>query len=451
MVMSYTMCDSDSRKGTTWLGDPVDDANCSIGGDPAISDECRLLLGHVRDIVMFVNLADHRITIANGAAASAYGYGSSELIGMDVTDLIVPADGVLSSAYDMTRGGTVTESGSLFESVHRRRDGSTFPVEVNARIATLADQKIIVAVIRDITAHKERDHDLRVAHDELAQVFETAADGMRIINPDFTMTRVNRTFAEIAHIDYDTAVGMKCYDALPGPTCGTPQCALTMILRGSGRYSAEVEKQRPDGTPVSCLITAQPFIVDGMVAGIIEDFRDISERKAAEELARHLATHDPLTGLPNRLLFTDRLDVAITSAEREQTTPTLLFCDIDRFKALNDTLGHVPGDKVLISVGSALIEAVRAADTIARIGGDEFVVLLPNVSDAQDAEKVASKILEGVRIATRRDDPALGATISIGIASYRPGDDADTLMRRADEAMYRIKALGGDSYQVAED
>lgn len=183
--------------------------------------------------------------------------------------------------------------------------------------------------------------------------------------------------------------------------------------------------------------------------GVIEDFHDITERKRAEMLAQHLATHDALTGLPNRLLFTDRLEVALAQAERGDTRPVLMFCDVDGFKAINDSHGHVIGDDVLRATADALLRVVRQGDTVARLGGDEFVVLFPQGLAPDDALAVGRKLLAAVDETTRRFETYTPATLSIGIAFYEPGDDADSLVRRADEIMYEAKRAGGHGVLAA--
>jgi diguanylate cyclase (GGDEF)-like protein/PAS domain S-box-containing protein len=176
---------------------------------------------------------------------------------------------------------------------------------------------------------------------------------------------------------------------------------------------------------------------------------DVTERKRAEEQIRTLAYHDTLTGLPNRLLFHDRLQVAVAQAHRAGGHLALLFLDLDRFKVINDSLGHGLGDRLLQEVGLRLRGSLREGDTVSRLGGDEFTLLLPGIGRAVDAAKVAEKILETLREPIRVEGHDLFVTASIGIALYpEDGAGAEALVKNADTAMYRAKEQGRDNYQL---
>lgn len=177
--------------------------------------------------------------------------------------------------------------------------------------------------------------------------------------------------------------------------------------------------------------------------------RDISERKAAQEEIKYMAMHDLLTGLPNRILLNDRLQQALIAAKREHSRGALMFLDLDRFKQVNDTLGHDVGDRLLTQVAGRMLVCVRESDTVARIGGDEFIVLLRTVEDAQDAISVAEKIRAALSQPFDLADHQLKISCSIGIAFYpEQGDDEIELSKHADIAMYRAKELGRDNVQL---
>jgi len=172
------------------------------------------------------------------------------------------------------------------------------------------------------------------------------------------------------------------------------------------------------------------------------------ERVRAEEQLAYMATHDALTGLPNRRLFNDRLNVALAHAHRNRQKLAVMLLDLDHFKEVNDTLGHSVGDRLLQAVGGRLTSLLRESDTVARMGGDEFMLICPEIAQAGDATKVAPKILEAVREPFEFDDHELHITTSIGIALYpEDGEDVDTLMKNADIAMYRAKDRGRDNAQ----
>jgi diguanylate cyclase (GGDEF)-like protein/PAS domain S-box-containing protein len=176
--------------------------------------------------------------------------------------------------------------------------------------------------------------------------------------------------------------------------------------------------------------------------------RDITERKVSEEIISYQALHDQLTQLPNRRLYYDHLDLAITQSKRHGTVAAVMFIDLDRFKLVNDTYGHAEGDELLKNVARRLHQCVRACDTLARQGGDEFTVLLPNLSQPEDAAIVARKILDELRLPFTVAGQEFCATASIGIAVYpRDGETADILMKNADIAMYKVKACGKNGFQ----
>lgn len=190
--------------------------------------------------------------------------------------------------------------------------------------------------------------------------------------------------------------------------------------------------------------------------GIIKSFliiqRDITERKQMEEIIRHQATHDTLTGLPNRMLFMDHLTLAINHARRFGGMLAVMFMDIDFFKSVNDTLGHNIGDKLLRSIASRLKTCVRDTDTFARIGGDEYNILLTQISGAEDAAIIANKLISKIKPVFLIDGHGLSITTSIGISIYpNNGEDAETLLKHADIALYHVKEHGRDNYAVYDN
>ncbi len=208
---------------------------------------------------------------------------------------------------------------------------------------------------------------------------------------------------------------------------------------------------RKDGSRIWFETTSRaiPDPVTGELSEIVAVSRDISERRRAEEQIEYQAYHDALTGLPNRLLFRDRLTIALAHAKRQQTPVAVMFLDLDRFKYVNDTLGHSLGDELLRAVAARLRTVLREGDTIARMGGDEFTVLLTDLVSPTDAAKIAQKLLDTIAHPIRVEGHELYATTSIGIALYpSDGDSAEALLQNADSAMYRAKEIGRNSYQL---
>ncbi len=209
------------------------------------------------------------------------------------------------------------------------------------------------------------------------------------------------------------------------------------------REGAEAIRRARDELEVRVLErTAELAGANAMLQG------EIVERRQAEARVHHMAYHDSLTGLPNRALLADRLDRAMLTAQRTSRGLAVMFLDLDRFKTINDSLGHLTGDALLKDVAGRLCRAVRASDTVARLGGDEFVVLVPGIRNNEEAAQVAEKIIEALATPFPLDGHTLHITPSIGICAYPDdGQDVETLMRHADAAMYHAKAAGRNNYQ----
>lgn len=273
---------------------------------------------------------------------------------------------------------------------------------------------------------------LKDTNSRFMAVNQAVADSYGVANPD---QLVGKT--EFDLLDYDTASRIRDEDLAVMQT----------------RQNSVLELQRvmaPDSEPRWIEVYKAPVTDDfGAVLGTVGFIRDITERKLQQEEIRQLALYDPLTQLPNRRLFSERVNHAIALARRDQARLALVFVDLDRFKPVNDSLGHAVGDLLLRAVARRMQQCVREADTIGRVGGDEFEVLLPSIDDAEQALVVAEKIRQALN---QPFELTGGYVVSIssssGVAIYpEDGEDESTLSRAADAAMYRAKALGRDNVQ----
>jgi len=245
------------------------------------------------------------------------------------------------------------------------------------------------------------------------------------------------------------AAGGRPLDELIGVPPGEEQDLLAMLHAAAdgGERLTELVARREGGETVPIEVTVSR-LVTGDPSGYLVTVRDVTARREAEETIRRLASRDPLTGLPNRLLFDDRLTQTVERARRNPQEFAVMLLDLDRFKLVNESLGMAKGDQLLREVARRLVLVLRRSDTVARLGGDEFLVLLPGCRGAEAAAKVAHKILDVMRQPYAVDGQELTATASVGIALFpHDGADAETLVRNADTALYRTKEQGRNSYQ----
>jgi diguanylate cyclase (GGDEF)-like protein/PAS domain S-box-containing protein len=282
----------------------------------------------------------------------------------------------------------------------------------------------------------------------LKAIMDNVADGIVVLDNQGVIVSFSRPAEAIFGYPRSEVIGRTAgMLILPGP--GDAGQALDLLL-GSGSAPGETREtmaRRKSGEVIPIELAASHVRFNGDTLHILT-VRDITLRKQTEETIRSLAYHDPLTGLPNRLLFNDRLTQAIERARRNRQQLAVMILDLDRFKLINDSLGLASGDQVLRAVGERLVGLLRRSDTVARLGGDDFLLLLPGVDGAEAAAKVAQKLLDAFAYPLAIDDQELHVGASLGITLYpHDGEDTETLIRNADTALYRAKEHARGGYQ----
>jgi diguanylate cyclase (GGDEF)-like protein/PAS domain S-box-containing protein len=293
---------------------------------------------------------------------------------------------------------------------------------------------------RDITQKLADEARLQLA----AKVFEASLDAIFVTGPDFVLLDVNPACEKLTGKTRAELVGKSAYDILSGGlTVEHFADQAEAEIEATGIWEGEAWHRNTDANAIPCQAAlVRVMDADGKPIHYIGFFKDLSETVNARKRIEELAYSDALTGLPNRLMLAERIDFAIELARREHSSFSLLFIDLDRFKHINDSLGHVFGDRVLVDVAERIKDCLRQVDTAARLGGDEFLILL-HKTDARGAEITARRIIERLAQPFRLDDLSFTVTCSIGIALYPDdGQTMDDLIKNADAAMYHAKERG---------
>ena len=358
------------------------------------------------------------------------------------------ADGQRSADAIKTRLAlTATHTVQRFEWLFKRRNGELFPGEMVMGTVQLGDETVIQAAIHDITLRKQNEHALRLA----AAVFDNSREAIIITAPDGRILRVNPAFSTVTGYQTEEVVGQNPRILTSGQQDKAFYQTLWQALLSSGQWQGEIWNRRKNGELYPEWISISS-IRDGRgeIEYFVAIFTDITERKRVEDKIIHQAYHDALTNLPNRVLFKDRLEQALTFAHRlRHKKVALLFIDLDRFKLINDSLGHDAGDLLLKQVAQRLHANVGQSDTVARLGGDEFTILLPEIDYIDEAAAVADKILTALKPPFNIGARDIFITASIGISLYPDdGADAEVLMKNADTAMYRVKEQGRSGFHI---
>lgn len=322
---------------------------------------------------------------------------------------------------------------------NRKKNGEIYQQRLTINAVSHENESLIkyVGIFSDISEEKQ-DEDYQRLH---AKVFENADEGIMITDMSGTILSVNPAFSLVTGFTWAEAVGQTPKILNSGRQDAEFYDHMWASIRAKGNWRGEIWNRKKNGEYYLEWLSINAVRDDDEIIQYIGIFYDITERKQSEERLEFLAHYDVLTSLPNRTLFHDRLNQAILYADRHQTEVTLMFIDLDRFKLINDTLGHSVGDKALQRVADCLISCVRKSDTVARLSGDEFTVILPFCNDREAVVVVAQKILDCLAESYLIGDHEIFTAASIGIAVY-PQDcqDAENLIKHADWAMYRAKS-----------
>jgi diguanylate cyclase (GGDEF)-like protein/PAS domain S-box-containing protein len=408
-------------------------------------EKYRTILENIEEGYYEVDLAGN-FTFFNDSMCRILGYPKEELKGMNNRQYTDRENAKrLFRAFNEVY--TTGEPGRGFDNELIRKDGTKRYVEASISLKKDSSGSPVGfrGIVRDITERKQFERILQQERETFFSILQKEPYGALLINTDETFLYVNPEFTVITgYTIKDVPNGREWFRrAFPDP-----EYRHKIIATWKEDISPRKAVDRvwsvvcKDGQ-VKEIEFKLTFLDDGRIIVMLSD---VTERRRTEEKLAYKATHDLLTGLPNRMLFKDRSSVAMAQAQRVHKKLAVVFLDLDRFKEVNDTLGHNVGDRLLCAVGNRLTELLRKTDTVARIGGDEFLLLLAEIDRVEDATSIAQKVLESVQDPFVVNGHEIFITASIGIAFYPDdGNEVDTLINRADKGMYSAKQKGFDT------
>ncbi len=385
-----------------------------------------------------------RHVFANPRLLEMLGYTQEEVQLTTIEDLVHPEelDKVRRNFKDRLAGRPALSS---YETVLISKVGTPVPVELTATLTTWAGEPAGLVFLHDIRERIRSETEMRKLSSAIAQT----ADAVMITDRQGIIEYVNPAFETMTGYVRADVIGAGSNILKSGRQGETFYQRLWSTILAGEPFSDVLVNRRKDGTLYYEEKTITPLKdTYGSITHFVSTGRDITERMQTQEQLQYLAQHDALTELPNRVLLLDRLKQGLARARWHRRLVAVLFVDLDRFKTINDTLGHEVGDRLLQQLADRFRRSVREGDTVARFGGDEFVILLDDVADESDIAAIAKKVLETLAPPFEIDDQRLYITASIGISLYpNDGEDSGILLKHADIAMYRAKELGKNTYQ----
>lgn len=411
----------------------------------AREQQIRMLADNVPALIAYFDAADLKCLFANRAYARTFGLDEHTILGRTVEE-VIGRDGYLAIAPHIERtrrGEPVT-----YERTVPGEGGAERILEVSLLPQRDAEGRTQAAVvlIHDITRHRHAEREVRDSEVRLRK-FAAAAQGAIVFHEDGIITDCNEATSRLCGHSAEELIGSRVIDYVAPEH---REKALENVRRGYERpYESEIVAK--DGTRIPVEFEGREMPFQGKVYRL-SIVRDIRRRKADQARIDFLAHHDLLTGLPNRALLHERLEFILGTARRRGSRAALLFIDLDNFKAVNDSLGHDAGDAVLRVIAERIPRALRSVDVVSRHGGDEFLVVLPELDSEHGAMLVARKLLAAINEPVEADGRQVSVSPSIGISIFpRDGDSPRSLIRNADAAMYRAKERGRNNYQFFSD
>lgn len=377
------------------------------------------------------------------------------------------------------------------------KDGEEFPAEAFFSACHIGGRPHIVGAVRNISEKKQKEEELRALRNRIAlmieektaelkdanarlsaeiserlkieetlrgserfyaTIFDSIRDPFCIIDRDFRVVRANEAYAQLKDIELQMLIGKKCHEALHASPIVCPECVVEKTFNSGDPCAKDKPVLMPDGAEAWVEIYTYPiFGSDLSVSHVIEYTRDITERKRSERERQrlitkleHLSAIDSLTGLLNRRALFERLSQEMARAKRHGSVLSVILCDMDGFKEINDTYGHTAGDEVLRYIAQTLKEPLRRADTVGRYGGDEFMIILPATS-AKGAQSLAERIRSTIEATEFQvaEGRTVRLSVSIGVAECNPESDINDIVRNADKALYTSKQAGKNRVHTA--
>jgi diguanylate cyclase (GGDEF)-like protein/PAS domain S-box-containing protein len=419
------------------------------------------LLENVSDAVVVVDASSGRIVLWNAAATKIFGYSSSEARHHSWT-VIVPERLKAQCEAGMARyrdtgHGPYIDSHVVLELPAARKDGEEITIEIALSPISLSHNMenrggLVLAIIRDVTERKGVEKAIKASEERFRSLVQNTSDIITILDADGTIDYISPAVERVTGYKPEEQIGTDAFRPVHPDDREQALSIFAEVLKSPGLHPPlEFRMPHKDGSWRYLEHVVNNLLEDPAVRGVVVTSWDVTERKALEEQLRHQAFHDPLSGLPNRALFMDRLEHAFVRANRRGDKIAVLFTDLDNFKVINDSLGHEVGDQLLVAVAERIKHCLRPEDTAARLGGDEFTILIEAVDSMTDAVRVAERIAEILQPPFALDQHEVFSTTSIGIALSSPlqKQPAD-LLRHADLAMYRAKHKGKARYEVFE-
>ncbi len=379
------------------------------------------------------------ITFANRRLGEMIGRETTEFLHVDGLEIVHPDDRERVARYRENRLRGIPAPTQYRARLQHHDPSRQVVVDFSVKVLenTSSRPPRALVSIRDVTPMLEAERNNRISR----AVFENAAEAIIVTDSKNRIVQVNPAFTAITGYTPNEVRGQNPKLLHSGRHDAEFYARLWEEIEARGQWQGEIWNRRKSGDLYIEWLSITRVTGDSGNGGYVATFSDITQRKAAEELIRHKAHHDPLTDLPNRTLFIDRLENGLATARRHERQMALLYVDLDRFKDVNDSLGHGAGDALLIQVAHRLSACLRDSDTVARLGGDEFAMILPEVSGNKDVEDVARRALQSLQAPFILAEGTATISGSIGVALYPDhGDNAELLQRHADAALYLAKA-----------
>lgn len=410
-----------------------------------LTNKMNALLEATPDCLIISN-REGQIIFANAVAEKTFGYTSEELIGQKI-ELLIPTRYLkqhVNHRQHYFEKPCPRPMGIGLELYGKYKDGHEFPVEISLSPIETEDGFLVLTTVRDITERKKTED----AKAMLLALVESSDEA--IIGKDLTGTIFSWNKAAEALYGYteEEIIGCCIKKLFPADKQDEFDLIMQQIIHGGHIKHNESYRVHKDGHIIPVSITVSPIKnTKGDIVGASTTAHDITQQKLLVEKLKHLAEHDPLTGLINRPLFEDRMEQAMLLSQRQKDTMAVCFLDIDNFKHINDQYGHATGDLLLCAATKRLQTCIRGSDTLARLGGDEFALILLNIKKEDDVIKIVKNMIQRFSEAFLIENQTLNVSLSIGIALY-PRDGHQSLIEKADSAMYYVKKHGKNNFKL---